>query len=41
MKVIDSNIHLPKVPNDEHELDFNTFDVLNSIKSLDIHLKKK
>ncbi len=40
MKVIDANIHLPKAPNDVHELDFNSFDVLNSIKSLDTHLKK-
>ena len=40
MKIIDANIHLPKEPNDIHEFDFNTFNVKESIKSLDVNLKK-
>ena len=40
MKIIDANIHLPKEPNDINEFDFNTFDVRDSIKSLDVNLKK-
>ena len=40
MKIIDANIHLPKQPNDINEVDFTTFDVLDSIKSLNLLLRK-
>lgn len=40
MKIIDANIHLPETPNDLNEFNHNSFNVLNSIDTLEGKLIK-
>ena len=40
MKIIDANIHLPEIPSDLNEFDYNSFDVLGSIDNLENKLNK-